>query len=44
MSAAGYDVIVADLATTGSTAHPISLFDPRPDFGASPEALSEVSP
>jgi sarcosine oxidase len=36
--------VVADLATTGSTAHPISLFDPRRDFSASPEALSEVSP
>ncbi|MEV1287690.1 N-methyl-L-tryptophan oxidase [Micromonospora sp. NPDC049679] len=35
--------ILADLATGGSTAHPISLFNPRRDFSASPEALVEVS-
>jgi sarcosine oxidase len=35
--------VLADLATTGSTAHPISLFDPRRDFSRSPEALLEVT-
>jgi sarcosine oxidase len=35
--------VLADLATTGSTPHPISLFDPRRGF-TSPEALLEVSP
>jgi sarcosine oxidase len=34
--------VIADLATAGSTAHPISLFDPRRDFSASPEAILEV--
>jgi sarcosine oxidase len=35
--------ILADLAATGSTGHPISLFDPRRDYHASPETLLEVS-
>jgi sarcosine oxidase len=34
--------VLADLATTRSTAHPISLFDPRRDFSTSPEAILEV--
>jgi sarcosine oxidase len=36
--------VLADLATTRSTSHPISLFDPRRDFSTSPEAVLEVSP
>jgi sarcosine oxidase len=35
--------VLADLATTGSTPHPISLFDPRRGFATSPGALLEVS-
>jgi sarcosine oxidase len=36
--------VLADLVTTGSTAHPIGLFDPRRPFAEPRATSSEVGP
>ena len=35
--------VLADLVTTGSTRHPIGLFDPRRRFPAPPDASPDVA-